>query len=125
MLPTIRKVIRHIEATPYSKLSIEEIARSVGLSSSRISRLFKSEMGMTLGRYIKRGRLERARELLGTTNLTVKETLFEVGLSDPSHFGRDFRRAYGLSPAQYRKLSSSNWIGVEDRNESIDRPDQP
>jgi AraC-like DNA-binding protein len=46
--------------------------------------------------------MERARLLLESTPLAVVEVMRQVGLSDPSHFARDFRNAYGLSPRAYR-----------------------
>lgn len=50
--------------------------------------------------------MERARYLLETSFLSVKEITHTVGLNDESHFVRDFKKAYGTPPARYRKRSN-------------------
>ena len=47
-------------------------------------------------------RMERARVLVESTDLPVREVMQQVGLSDPSHFSRDFRNAHGVSPRAFR-----------------------
>jgi AraC family transcriptional regulator len=83
-------------------LTLEEIAGEVHLTREHFSRLFKAEIGIPPAKYIKRLRLQKGRELLETTLLSVKEIMHKVGVSDESHFVRDFKLAYGLSPMQYR-----------------------
>ena len=79
-----------------------EIARSVNLSSSRLQHLFKMHVNMTPAQYLKSVRVSQAKELLETTLLSVKEIRAQLGISDESHFVRDFKKAYGLPPLQYR-----------------------
>jgi len=74
----------------------------INLSPSRFSRVFKAQTGSSPMQYIKLLRLKRASELLQTTSVSVKEVMFEIGLSDASHFVRDFHRIYGATPGQYR-----------------------
>ena len=90
--------------------SAAKLAERVNLSPSRFHQLFKDEMGMPPARYLRQLRLERARLLLETTHLSVKQVMAGVGVSDESHFVRDFKKAYGLTPARYRQnfLNSSN-----------------
>jgi len=57
---------------------------------------------MTPASYLKALRIEEARKLVETTFLTNQEIIAKVGLGDESHFARDFKKAYGLSPVQYR-----------------------
>jgi transcriptional regulator GlxA family with amidase domain len=102
MLPKIKKVLQYVDSNPLESVSIDELARLAGLSRSRLCQLFKSEVGMTPGRFIKNARFERARGLLEGTDLSVKQIMMEVGFADPSHFLRDFRKVYGLSPSKYR-----------------------
>jgi AraC family transcriptional regulator of arabinose operon len=83
-------------------LTIAELARAVNLSPSRFAHLFRERMGKSPTRYLRQRRLERARLLLESTFLTVKEVMAAVGCNDPSHFSRDFRRAYGVSPRAWR-----------------------
>jgi Helix-turn-helix domain len=53
-------------------------------------------------RYLKQLRMEKAKHLLETSFLSVKEITFRVGINDDSHFVRDFKKAYGKAPTQYR-----------------------
>ncbi len=80
-------------------------AQFVNLSPSRLHQLFKDETGLPPARYLRVLRMERARELLETTYLSVKEVMARVGLADESHFVRDFKKSYGFTPAKYRERS--------------------
>jgi transcriptional regulator GlxA family with amidase domain len=86
----------------HQRLSLERLARSAGLSQSRLHHLFKRETGVTPAHYFHLLKLERARELFGTTAISIKEVMSRVGIEDRSHFDREFKRTYGLTPAQYR-----------------------
>lgn len=79
-----------------------EIARSVNLSASRLQHLFKAHINMTPAQYLKSLRISQAKELLETTPLSVKEIRARLGITDESHFVRDFKKAYGVSPLKYR-----------------------
>ncbi|HEY9405504.1 MAG TPA: helix-turn-helix domain-containing protein [Pyrinomonadaceae bacterium] len=86
-----------------ARRTLNDMARSVNLTSFHFCHLFKAETGTSPARYLKALRLERARELLETTRLNVKEIRVLVGLNDESHFARDFRATYGLTPQQHRE----------------------
>lgn len=83
-------------------VSIEEVARSVNLSSSRFHHLFKAEVGISPARYRKQQRLLLARHLLETTFLSIKEIILRAGFKDRNHFSRDFKKVLGLAPSKYR-----------------------
>ena len=84
------------------ELSLGEFAQSVNLSVWRLCHIFKSDVGMPPIRYLRLLRMERAKTLLESSFLSVKEIAFQVGLNDESHFVRDFKSTYGFSPAHYR-----------------------
>src|SRR6185503_6173708 len=98
----IKVVCFHLESEPGSRFEIADLSQSVNLSSSRFRHLFKTETGQTLSQYLKGVRIDRARLLLSTTFLSVKEIMHHVGVASYSHFARDFRDACGESPSQYR-----------------------
>jgi len=102
MNPRVQKVVHLIQKDLGRKVTLTEMARSVGLSIEHLRALFKSEIGMTPLQYQKRLRLLEARRLLESTFLNVQEILLRVGLGDDSHFVRDFKKLYSLTPAQYR-----------------------
>jgi AraC-like DNA-binding protein len=84
-------------------LSLDEWGQVVNLSPSHLYHLFKSETGETPCRYLKLLRMKRAKELLETTFLSVKEILAVTGINDGSHFMRDFKKQYTMTPTQYRR----------------------
>lgn len=83
-------------------LDWDALAAATNLSPSRLRHLFKSETGLTPAQYLKRLRLEGARELLEGSFLRLKEVMPRVGVSDESHFVRDFKKVHGLPPIKYR-----------------------
>ena len=96
------------------ELSLTEFAQSVNLSVWRLCHIFKSDVGMPPIRYLRLLRMERAKDLLESSFLSVKEIAFQVGLNDESHFVRDFKSTYGYSPALYRSRFRSN--GAEEQH---------
>ena len=90
------------------ELSLGEFAQSVNLSVWRLCHIFKSDVGMPPIRYLRLLRMERAKDLLESSFLSVKEIAYQVGLNDESHFVRDFKSTYGFSPALYRTRFKNN-----------------
>jgi transcriptional regulator GlxA family with amidase domain len=96
------KAISIISADLSRTVPVDEVARTVNLSVSRLNSLFKLSVGLTISRYLRERRLNRARELLETTFLSVKEIGRECGLKDESHFVQNFKAVHGLTPLRYR-----------------------
>lgn len=101
----IQKTIKILRANLHLNLSCEAIARTVNLSPSRLRCLFGEATGLPLAKYVKHLRLEAACQLLATEYLTVKEVMVKTGFKDPSHFNRNFKKAYRVTPSQHRNLS--------------------
>jgi len=87
-------------------LCMSGLSAAVNLSTSRLSRLFREEVGSPPKKYLARFRLERAKVMLEETFLTIKQVMVAVGMRDPSHFSRDFRRHHGLTPTRLRAMSA-------------------
>ncbi|HJP91360.1 MAG TPA: helix-turn-helix transcriptional regulator [Pyrinomonadaceae bacterium] len=98
------------------ELSLSEFAQSVNLSVWRLCHIFKSDVGMPPIRYLRLLRMERAKDLLESSFLSVKEIAYQVGLNDESHFVRDFKATYGFSPALYRSHFKSTQEDQEELN---------
>src|SRR5688572_31508154 len=111
----IAHTIERMEACIDRDVPVSALAASVNLSPSRLAYLFRRETGLPPARYLHRLRMERARVLLERTFLTVKEVMAFVGVNDPSHFSRDFRRYHGLPPTglRERRWVAENWCGSE------------
>jgi len=110
----VEKIIQMMREDVRGELSLTEFAQSVNLSVWRLCHIFKSEVGMPPIRYLRLLRMERAKVLLESSFLSVKEIAFQVGLNDESHFVRDFKSAYGYSPALYRSRFRNN--GTDEHN---------
>ena len=82
--------------------TIPELAAQVNLSPSRFRALFSDQIGTGPSQYLQQLRLRRARLLLESSFLSVKEVMALVGYNDPSHFSRDFRRFHGVPPTAMR-----------------------
>jgi transcriptional regulator GlxA family with amidase domain len=106
-----------MESDPAS-CQISALAASVKLSVSRFRHLFQQETGVTPARYLKAIRLQKAELLIRTTFVPVKEILIKVGLRSDSHFWREFRKAYGMSPADYRNMYGLTTDGSKKKSSS-------
>lgn len=94
----VRRAVSYLAAHPSEPFSLERLATHCGLSSSRLSHLFRAELGASPQPFSEKLRLDYARELLRQTNLSVAEVAAEVGFEDPLYFSRRFRRAFGHAP---------------------------
>lgn len=84
------------------ELVLEDIARRVASSRRQLQRAF-AEVGHTSFRtYLADYRMGRAAELLGRTEMTVRDIAAAVGYRQPAQFAKAFRRRYGCSPSEYR-----------------------
>ncbi|HKC90097.1 MAG: helix-turn-helix transcriptional regulator [Chloroflexi bacterium] len=83
-------------------LDLDAIAREAGYSRFHFVRAFRATYGQTPRDYLSGRRVERARELLRTANLTVTEVCFLVGFSSLGSFSARFKEEVGVSPSRYR-----------------------
>ncbi len=99
----VQNIVTRMRRDLRARLTLNDMARAANLTTFHFCHLFKAETGSSPAKYLKALRLERARELLETTFLSTKEIRALVGLNDESHFARDFRATYGLTPQQHRE----------------------
>jgi AraC-like DNA-binding protein len=106
----IRRAVELMHAQLHEDVPLEEMAAAAFLSPFHFARLFKKVTGTTPHAYLAALRLERARTLLATTDLSIIEVSARVGYTSPSHFAKAFRQATGLSPRAFRAalISESN-----------------
>ncbi len=99
----VRKCCDYIELNLDRKLELAELASLTGYTEYYLSEKFKKETGMPLFLYVRRAKTERAKLLLESTDLSVKEIAEKLAFTTQNYFTRCFREAVGCSPAQYRK----------------------
>jgi AraC-like DNA-binding protein len=99
----VQQAIRLMEEKLNRRLNPGEIASAVNLSLAHLRYLFKAETGLSPAQYLRSLRMGEAGRLLETTFLNVKEVMHRIGVNDESHFTRDFKKLYGMTPAQYRE----------------------
>jgi two-component system, response regulator YesN len=102
MSPKVRVLVIFMKSNLRCELTLHELGAMVELSNSRLNTLFKVEVGVAPLQYHKMLRLEEARALLEKTFWKVERIRIEVGYSDHSHFFRDFKAQFGVTPSQYR-----------------------
>lgn len=99
----VRQAIKYMMDNLNSELTVADIAFSVHISPSHLSHLFKQETGMAPIDYLTGLRLEKAKELLCSLDLSISEIAERCGYEDPSHFSRVFKKAQGIPPSVYRR----------------------
>ena len=97
------ELLNYIREHCHESLSLKDLSARHFYNPSYFSRVFKQYTGYTLTEFIKIARLERAALLLCDTAMTVSDVCAAVGYHDKTKFFRDFKQAYDLSPAAYRK----------------------
>lgn len=85
------------------QLSLYEISKKIGVSSSHLSKIFSQETGQTMTEYLTTTRIGKAKELLKTTRSKTFEIAFQVGYNDQHYFSNLFKKVTGLTPTEYRK----------------------
>ena len=104
-VPPARHLLRAkdlADARYFEPLGVSEMAAAAGLSRAHFSREFRRAFGESPHAYLLTRRLERAAALLRSTDRTVSEVCFTVGLRSVGSFTSSFGRAYGMSPLAYR-----------------------
>jgi AraC-like DNA-binding protein len=103
--PTARHLLRArdlADARYMDPLGVDDMAAAAGLSRAHFSREFRRSFGVSPHAYLLTRRLERAATLLRTTDRSVAEICFGVGLQSLGSFTSSFTRTYGVSPTAYR-----------------------
>ncbi len=100
--PYIDSAIKLMEAEIVEPLSIPEIANHVGLSQRQLERYFKRYLGCSVVQFSQLLRLQYARVLLTSTQMSIREVSVASGFNSMSHFANVFYKNFGKKPSQYR-----------------------
>ena len=99
----LREAVTYIDENfDHEDISLNRVAQTIGMSPNHFSSIFSQEMGMTFIEYLISRRMERAKELLRTTQLRSSEIAYRVGYRDPHYFSSTFKKMQGTTPREYR-----------------------
>lgn len=101
-------ILSYINSNLDRRVSVEELARLAHLHPNYFIRYFKAQMGTSPAKYVQKLRMERAKTLLATTNLSAAAVMKEVGFEDASHFSKCFKNYTGYSPSLMREMSGKS-----------------
>ncbi|MBO4922228.1 MAG: response regulator [Lachnospiraceae bacterium] len=94
---------KYIEANYTKNITLDDLSMAVNISSYYLSRIFKENTGENFIDYLTRLRIERAKELLSTTQYSMKEIGVMSGYPDPNYFSKTFKKNVGVTPTEYRE----------------------
>jgi AraC family transcriptional regulator len=98
----LRKIEELVQEKMEEDLSLEEMARAVGLSAAHFSQVFRNTTGQTPHQCLLRYRVQRAKEMLRSAEMRVLDVAIACGFKTQQHFARVFREMCGASPTEYR-----------------------
>ncbi len=99
----IAKAITYLEANNDLEVKLEDLAAASGMSKRTLIRSFQAAFGKSPIAYLIEARVQKATELLKSSDKNVTQIAFEVGFSDSNYFSRQFRKIMNMSPREYRK----------------------
>ena len=97
-------MLNYIQAN-YQTVTLEDMANVFHLSTPYISKYIKDKSGKTFGEHVTQVRLKRAKTLLKNGNMTVENISYAIGYPNAEHFIRVFKKAFNMTPIQYRNLN--------------------
>lgn len=99
----IRNAKRYIEDNFDKDISLDDVSRVVNISPYYFSKVFKEESGLNFIEYLTNIRIEKAKELLENSGLSIKEICLSCGYTDPNYFSRSFKKNVGVTPTEYKE----------------------
>lgn len=95
------EIMNYVQAN-YIDITLDDLAENFFLSKPYLSKYIKEKSGMTFGDLVKKIRMKKAKVLLKSSNMTVENIAMSVGYQNVEHFNRLFKKAYDMTPMQFR-----------------------
>ena len=105
-LDKLKIVLKFVERSYMHKITVAEVADRIDFSESHFMRYFKENMGTSFVDYLREYRLTMAARLLIASDASILSIAEEVGFDNLSYFNRAFKKHYGVTPSQYRRLTT-------------------
>lgn len=101
------ELIKLIDDNLKNYMTTSWLADRLNITSATLAKKFKKEFGCTVAQYILKKRIDAAKSMLTTSNMTINEVGELVGIDDPQYFNKQFRKMTGMSPSLYRDKNKS------------------
>ncbi len=101
---TVNEAIRFIHQNLHKTITVRQVAAAVKFSPAHFSRLFKSQTGFSTYEYILLRRIDKAKDLLTSTRLSVKEIAYQAGYNSEENFIHSFQKKVGVTPGVFRRI---------------------
>lgn len=102
-IAAIRRALEFMSQPLDTRISLTELADASGISRFHLSRIFKKHFGLSPIAYLERTRIERAKDLIHSAEMSLAEVAQTVGFADQSHFTRRFKHFTGSTPGAYAR----------------------
>ena len=99
--PRMIEIMNYIQAN-YIDVTLDDLAEKFYLSKPYLSKYIKEKSGVTFGELVKKVRMKKARAMLKSSSMTVENIALTVGYQNVEHFNRLFKKAYNMTPVQFR-----------------------
>lgn len=103
----VQKAIEYVHDRYHEKLSLCALARHLRLNKCYLSTIFREETGMTFSQYVNQIRIEKSKEYLRQSDISILDIALEVGFSNQNYFSTVFKKVTGMTPNEYRMIQAS------------------
>ncbi len=107
--PLIERSVRGIRSSNLSEVSVESLAKDIGLSTSRYRQRFRKSYGMTPGIFLTNRRMQYAAELLSSSLVGLGSIAHEIGFSSVTHFHAAFKKRFDCTPEEWRRANGTTY----------------
>lgn len=115
----IQSVLNYIEENYQKGLTLEEVAEYVHLSPFYLSKLFKKELKINFVNYVTERKMEKAKELLESTDMPILNIALELNYQEANYFSKVFKKVVGMTPTEFRKKNENDHQYLLKKNNSI------
>ncbi|MUT68804.1 response regulator [Paenibacillus sp. NEAU-GSW1] len=111
--PQVQEALQYLNENMQKSPTMRDTAEHLHMNASYLSVLFKEQTGLTFSEYATRRKVQKAKELLSTTRLSINDIAEQVGYQTAKYFVKVFRQMEGTSPGQYRKINSHSETTIQ------------